>query len=157
MKVLFLDIDGVLNSKTFFEEDKAPHSWNETQEIDSKAVEILNTILNRVEDCYIVVSSTWRLNSNVSRLKEILFGLGENVNRIIDLTPVLACSYERGHEISKWLSENEKVKSFVILDDDNDMGELLPFLVQTEWKIGLTSELADKAVKLLQGETGHAG
>lgn len=39
--------------------------------------------------------------------------------------------------------------AFVILDDDDDMGELLPYLVQTDFTHGLTLPLAELAFGVL--------
>jgi len=57
---------------------------------------------------------------------------------------------QRGDEIEAWLNEHPEVKKFVILDDDNDMRNLMDHLIQTDfYKKGLTSELADKAIEIL--------
>lgn len=39
----------------------------------------------------------------------------------------------------------------VILDDDADMGVLLPFLVRTDYRVGLTDADAARAAELLEG------
>ena len=42
--------------------------------------------------------------------------------------------------------------SFVILDDNDDMLKLTPFLVRTNVKHGLTTDDVEKAIKILNGD-----
>jgi len=46
---------------------------------------------------------------------------------------------QRCDEIAQWLSENPEVEKFIILDDDA-MGRLSPFHIQTTWFAGLLPE-----------------
>jgi hypothetical protein len=57
----------------------------------------------------------------------------------------------RGNEIQAWLDAVPVVKTFAILDDDSDMGHLLPFLVRTSGQTGLQPEHVEQAIKLLNG------
>ncbi|WP_102275093.1 HAD domain-containing protein [Cytobacillus massiliigabonensis] len=76
-------------------------------------------------------------------------------HRIIGRTPELKSenmkSVKRGKEIEQFLSRFKRtVESFVIIDDDNDMGELTHRLVRTSpFNYGLTKEKADEAINLL--------
>ena len=60
----------------------------------------------------------------------------------------------RGEEIEKFLHEYGKseydVSSFVILDDNTDMGSLMDHLVHCDPEIGLTEKLAEVAIKKLR-------
>lgn len=133
MKIIFLDIDGVLNSRLYAE--KHINEPNEADskvqypmsEIDPVSVSLLNKL---IEDtgAEIVVSSTWRLNRTVEQLQSILESRGFK-GKIIGFTPSLHRSEPamlRGNEIYKWIEDNipyderEKLK-YVILDDDSDM------------------------------------
>ena len=55
----------------------------------------------------------------------------------------------RGDEIQDWLTRHPDVTQFVILDDDADMAHLLPYLVQTRTREGLTDEQTDEVIKRL--------
>lgn len=69
---------------------------------------------------------------------------------IYDITPSLGSGTQRGDEIRKWLSENS-VDNFIILDDDSDMCEFTNTdkFIHTTYKHGLTKELKDKAINVL--------
>lgn len=135
MKVIFLDIDGVLNSR----QDR--FSW--TIETDIHFIR-LKRIIDKT-GAQIVLSSSWRIGDSSKdivhkRLQQ--FGMD-----FIDVTPVFGGQH-RGREIADWLSKHE-VESFVILDDEGDMDELIDRLVKTDMNIGLQDSDVDKAVHLL--------
>lgn len=142
MKVLFLDIDGVLNS------EQSAIYWNRQGKDNGGlsrgntyycpiAVSNLQSILEEIPDLKIVVSSTWRLGETVESMQELLFkSAGIEKHRVIGLTPALPG--ERGDEIQNWLDNSSpSVERFVIVDDNSDMGKLLPHLQQTSWRHGL--------------------
>lgn len=146
MKVVFLDIDGVMNTS---------ETWGlrEEEGISSECCLNLNYIIENT-DAHVVISSSWRLGYTLDELKHILGLKGfQYSDRIIDKTPVKRDTYLRGYEIQAWLDEHPEVTSFVILDDDSDMIHLKPRLVQTSgYRGGLTSEHAIAAVKLMETE-----
>jgi hypothetical protein len=133
MKIIFLDIDGVLNCQ------KTTERFHGFVSIDPKLVKRLNRILKET-DAKIVLSSTWRLFEDN---KEILEKTGI---KYIDVTP----SFHglRGEEINDWLSKHPEVDRYVILDDDSDM---LPnqILFQTTWNDGLTLKIMHEVIKYL--------
>ena len=110
MKVLFLDIDGVLNSRrSAIAFNGYPSILDENEDkFDKVAVELIKRVCS--QGVSIVLSSTWRLDKN---FKKIL-GLP-----IIDRTESLSGKC-RGEEIQKWLDKN-KVDKWAIIDDDSDM------------------------------------
>jgi hypothetical protein len=56
----------------------------------------------------------------------------------------------RGIEIAEWLLRHPEIQDYVILDDDPDiLSDQLPRFVRTDFKSGLTQELADKTLALL--------
>lgn len=65
------------------------------------------------------------------------------------MTPTFV-GHPRGDEIEAWLLSREDAQQFVILDDGNDMGVLLPHLAQTSWRTGLLDEHVDRAIALLK-------
>lgn len=83
----------------------------------------------------------------MKRIKEIFAAWNAHVE-IIGLTGEIREGI-RGAEIAAWLAEQADVESFVILDDDSDMGHLAHRLVETDCVIGLTQEDADRAIAIL--------
>jgi hypothetical protein len=142
MKVLFLDVDGVLNQEVDTGE------FFTFSEIDFNCLLQLASI---IEDtgAKIVVSSSWRLptlGSNdphfkLNKLKNKLSILGLTVH---DVTPEMVME-PRSSEIDAWLSQNPEVTNFVILDDFIGLDLMDEFelhhkkhLVVTDPQIGLT-------------------
>lgn len=147
-KILFLDIDGVLNhTKTFdtLEKSRFP--------IDPYCAFLVGKIVLDT-GCEVVLSSSWRKHD------ESIAALKERVVPIIDITGT-CCSGIRGVEINNWINKNihytdrwtddNKPRTdafrYAILDDDSDM--LLwqkDCFFQTSFTAdGLTEEIA-KAV-----------
>lgn len=155
-KICFLDIDGVLNSVNFFEEKSQSKRWDEFKEkyenkhiafglanIDPKAVELLNK-LTEATGAKIVVSSSWRGDSAL----QTIFTLAGIKEPIYGETPRLYSRY-RGQEIQQWLDKH-KCDKYIILDDDLDFFDSqLPYLIHTDWKIGLTENDVDMAIEIL--------
>jgi hypothetical protein len=147
-RVLFLDIDGVLNSEWWFV--NRPEKGGLRTQIDPNCVSILNRIIKET-DCAIVVSSTWR-KVHRSDIIPVLTDRGLLYSGIWDYTPILY--KQRGFEIEEWLSErSEDIISYAIVDDDSDMlpKQLLNY-VQTDWKIGLDNITADRLIKILNSK-----
>lgn len=142
MKLIFLDVDGVLvNRKSIFVRSAGQAT------ADPLCVAALNRIVQET-GAAIVVSSCWRIGRTVIELRELMKAWGI-VGKVIGKTP-LYWELERGREISKWMEDfPHDVESFVILDDDSDMGTLIPRLVQTGFDEGLTEQAADRAITLL--------
>jgi len=91
MKVIFLDIDGVLNSndwyvyrKNLMIEGKIVKEYP-LHEFDPKAVTRLNRIIAET-GAKIIVSSTWRIGRRVEDLQELLNSVGV-IGEVIDVTP----------------------------------------------------------------------
>ena len=145
-KVIFLDIDGVLNSAFVLDEQRRGDA------ISREMVERVNKIVDAT-DCKIVISSTWRLYQKPEKLSALLYGYGLR-QVIIDRTPELDCKhYCRGDEINKWLSEHKEVEMFVILDDNKDDWMVSSCLVQTTFKHGLQDEHVQRAIDVLSGRS----
>lgn len=139
MKVIFLDIDGVMITNL-----SSKRGFNPT------CVENLNQIIQQT-GASIVVSSTYR-QMGFSLLKEWFKANGIEEG-LIGITPIT--SYRtRGEEIKQYIEEAQldpslTVDQFVIIDDYDDMSDLLPYLIQTDGKIGLDSNTRDKAIQML--------
>lgn len=155
MKVIFLDIDGVLNNATCNYIDVEFGRFGRTREfIDRKCVDILNRITDET-GAVIVVSSTWRIGQSLEDLINLFKQIGIT-GKVIGKTDRLQEPYSlRGNEIYKWIDDNIEVsrwdfKEYVIIDDDSDMllWQLNHF-VHTDGQIGLTDKDADKAIEIL--------
>jgi len=160
MKFVFLDIDGVLVNHQSWHDRKWRHA-----NAHPGCVAALNRIIAET-DARIVVSSTWRLDTKLADLREIInrrFGVN---GPIIAKTPRLltetwhegklgsiVLAAERGDEIGTWLLNYHRhpVESYVILDDDSDMGRHKHRLVQTKFDEGLTMAHAERAIAMLNG------
>jgi len=154
MKLIFLDIDGVLNSERYIHDEHARTGkcmgGSVVEMIDLSALRELERICVET-GARIVVSSCWRIGRTVEELRKIFddatFSMPE---RIIDRTPAPHYGITRGKEIAKWFEEIRIIPdSFIILDDDPDMKPYRAHLVKTNWKTGLTPAIADRAIAQL--------
>ncbi len=151
MKVIFLDIDGVLVNHKSLARAKKENATGKTRlwssMIDPYAMGLLNRIVEET-GALVVVSSVWRYGRGRTELQEILNDAGFE-GRVLGVTPRMP-EHERGDEIAEWLKSSlRKVESFVILDDDSDMADLKDKLVQTSMETGMLDEHAEKAIRLL--------
>lgn len=111
MKVIFLDIDGVLNSDEYFEKIRNLDIQGIEQEIDIEKIKLLKKAINET-GAKVVLSSSWRYTRNGQQLKELL----SKYEICVDSTPFI--QNKRGLEIKQWLSEHQCIEDFVILDDE---------------------------------------
>lgn len=131
MKIIFLDMDGVINSRNVFVKATFDKSYKEKclEErlypflIDTELRAKINEILNENPDCYVVWSSTWRRGLRDSKLfiEGFYNKCGFRENSFLGYTPIL--NEKRYIEILKWLklnSEKYKIEKCVIIDDDSD-------------------------------------
>lgn len=153
MKFLFLDIDGVLNGH---------ESVHGCCIIQPRCVPHLNRIITET-DCKLVISSSWRYmvhNGAMTLLgfEYMLRTHGINAaGRLHGITatdedspskndPDDADDYsQRQWQIQQYMRRNP-CDSYVILDD----GKMnMPFFVQTDGTVGLTSVTANSAIRFL--------
>ncbi len=151
MKIVFLDIDGVLNSHKFLYGKNfgcKPRTEQWLDMLDPEAVAHLNAI-TEATGAQIVISSSWRIAfwQNFDELCEILRKSGIKAD-IRARTPSGGDS--RGEEIRCWLiNQLEFPLTWVILDDDSDMGDLVKYHVKTTFAEGLLSGHVDQAIRIL--------
>lgn len=144
--VLFLDIDGVLNSEAWYRRrPKGP--WCEAREFDPEAMWLLKAVV-AMSDCEIVVSSSWRIGRKLEELQKLLIGFP-----VIGKTPELdSREVGRGAEVDHWLRNNRSRTRYAIVDDGSDFYEHQN-LVRTDWKLGLTPWHCEELVRLLTAES----
>lgn len=122
MKVIFLDIDGVLCSdRSCLAFGGMPHPWPADHQdwhlFDPVAVALLG-VATKTTGAVCVLSSSWRiLLPSLSRLGRWL-GVP-----IIDKTRQTQGNEPRGQQIQDWLDAHPDVTQYAILDDSTDMLE----------------------------------
>lgn len=152
MKVVFLDIDGVLNSfRTAVAHGGYPHGLTKEAlaKFDQTALALIRGIC-AVAGARIVLSSSWRILHRFQDVAEAL------VLPIVDRTPALAGP--RGKEIAQWLSEHPDVETYAIVDDDSDMlPEQQANFVHTNGEDGFVWKDAVKLSEILGVDVYDAG
>jgi hypothetical protein len=150
--IVFLDIDGVLNSHDYVKRGGSLSCRNDG--IDPQAVTQLQRIIDET-DCSIVLSSTWRLIHSLSHMRSRLYCAGaKHPVPLRDKTPDLSPRggqverYQRGLEVNAWINNIGFEGKFVCLDDDADFLPGQP-LVQTTFETGLTEAHADRCISIL--------
>ena len=150
-RILFLDIDGVLvTARTLKERRGRDHV------ADDACVRELNRVIAET-GARLVLSSSWRF-CGLREMNRILnlWGVAEP---LLDMTPDLTrqagaeglyAGVPRGREIQAWLDDNPRAVRFAVVDDDADMEHLVDRLVRTNFKLGLTSEAADRLIAMLR-------
>jgi hypothetical protein len=133
-KIIFLDIDGVLNSELWYtafrkkindpiiEKDLVSNAFGATsnkveilsQDLDPHTVARLNDIVD-LTGAGVVITSTWRMGRECDELQEILDGAGFT-GQIIGTTPCAmrwslehSSSILRGNEILAWMQNNFEI------------------------------------------------
>ena len=160
-KIIFLDIDGVLNSMDYFEQTKDCIGYTE---INPEKVKLLKEIVDRT-GAEIVLSSTWRdLGKRKNEPEHLMYTyltdtLKEYGMEIVGHTPYI--QQDRPREIKAWLDkQSNKDIRFVSLDDDfpkqkyDEVGNG-DCLVRTSFYEkggGLRKEHVEKAVEILNRE-----
>lgn len=146
-RVLFLDVDGVLN-------DGVGRGLNDLM------LARFGTII-RHADPAIVIASSWRMEPQLmTRLTAVIRRMG---GRVVGHTAIpgppasdggkcrIIHARPRWMEIHAWLEEcphRDEIRRFVILDDEVDMGYLADKHVRTIYEKGLQNEQVRKALEI---------
>lgn len=122
MKVIFVDVDGVLNSDDFIDSVKG------SQDIDIKTIRLLKNAVNKT-GAKIVMDTSFRYTKSFLKVQEMLLQNGI----LFDKTPFI--DNERGKEIKQYLAEHKDIEDYILLDDvifpDFD-DELLEHLIKMD-------------------------
>ncbi len=161
MKVIFLDIDGVLKDDYY------------NAEFQDECFKRLKMIVDAT-GAIIILTSSWRINywkfvendyqtdnKKILDLYNHFEKYGLKVSGRTDYTE-RSGPVSRPYEIRKWLADKEDVENFCIIDDDDFYmwKWLAPFLVITrvrheseegfeEWERSLSDADVDKAIEIL--------
>lgn len=158
MKVLFLDIDGVLNFSSDGEDTYYDKYCKSEVALDQECIKRLKRLVSIFPDLKIVWSTDWRnvkgrcwnkWKNPVKYLEETCLWLAE---RVIGKTPAKMSS-ERWHEVKWWLDENlEDVDGYAVLDDiqfPRDWFGIERHCITTSTREGFTEGKLAEAVKIL--------
>ena len=154
-KILFLDIDGVVNSVNTGDRGVRPlHPGPDTPDgwidgIDPEKVTILNRII-AATGAQIVISSSWRRQHGLAETTDTLRRAGLQAD-VIGETP--HSTPHRSVQIQQFLDAwaGENIAAFIILDDYEDMRLLNHRFVHTDPMNGLSEADADRAITMLLG------
>lgn len=138
MKVIFVDIDGVLNCSETLNSRKFPYI------IDGALLQRFRDLIATTQ-ARVVLSSTWRVDP-VGLLAAKFFEVPFD-----DVCPDLPDA-PRCEEIVSWLRAHPEATRYVVLDDSNDCLDELP-LFQPDSKTGLTDEIAAGIDDFLAGRS----
>ncbi len=145
MKVIFLDIDGVLNS---YQYDKGRTQADGN--IDRSRVALIKSLVDKT-GAKIVLSSTWRELLGTDEARQLTDVFGEFSLTIYDKTPHV--NNDRQQEITQWLSEHPETTKFVIFDDIKmGWGGLDERVIKTDYRIGrgVGERHIERAVEMLK-------
>lgn len=161
MKVIFLDIDGVLNNA--YSKSRAPSG---VVGIDADKVKRLRKIVETT-GAKLVLTSSWKTDNGEDR-EYMLRKLGRERLRVLMHT--VDEGWNRWEGIRRWIDRyGENMESYIILDDElfvdyfsDPVKEILrpeveDHLVRTEYfekDGGLRDQHVEKAVRMLKGEEG---
>lgn len=136
MKVLFLDIDGVVNKRENFNPKN-----NTIYPLDRYCAFLVGRIQLQT-GCKVVLSSSWRFDPQA--VQEV----SKNVIELLDQTPI--SDKYRGDEVQAWLDDHPEVDKYAILDDDMDFYvHQAPNFFKTRFEDGLTDEIAEAVIRHL--------
>jgi len=138
MKIVFLDIDGVLNCETTPNPRKFPFI------VDAVLLRRLERLIE-IAGAQVVLSSSWRFDP-AGIFSARYYGVP-----FVDTIPDLP-GRPRSEEILAWLHDRPEVERFIVIDDEDDGLDPLP-LFQPSPRTGLTDELVRGAADYLDGKT----
>ena len=168
-KIIFLDFDGVLNTKHY--QNLLCYQGRAWQDkhgafFDPEAVGQLKRIVDYT-DAAIVIESSWKY-LGLEAMQE-MWAARNLPGRVIDVTPssvsdswLLSAGLDetattpghcKGIEIASWLSDHASHNTrYVILDDEYViLDSQLPHFIMSNPYDGITEELADRAIAILNG------
>lgn len=144
MKVLFLDIDGVV----CLHKDK---DWDNEEEIfDAACCRKLQEIVSAT-GCKLVLSSSWRLfPESIRSMFRQFKPFGITRENFLGRTPLRG---ERGDEIMAYLKKRPQIETFVALDDERFYSRAFPQdrLILTKPESGITENAKNACIRKLNG------
>lgn len=162
-KIIFLDIDGVLNS----------NFWNDTHQkeisddtlIDIGKIQLLSKLI-RATNAKIILHSGWKfwfdsnlkpLRKEAENLKRLLWQEGLQVEGVTpdfsteEIRRSKKFSLIKAAEILAWLAEHKEVDKWIVIDDlDLHNSEIRAHQLKTDSGVGLTAEDVCRGEEMLR-------
>lgn len=166
MKLLFLDIDGVLNSTTYSYtygcghaplsgiKGYTPQDFVDLAKLNIPSLNLINGICKETE-CKVVITSTWRINCSDLLYWNALFYFALAEESIQPSIDVIACTgynnSNRGREIQDFLDSTVHSNYIVVDDDDGDISEHHPTkFVHVDGHVGFSFTDYEKSLEILK-------
>ena len=159
MNYLFLDIDGVLNTgqySNYLVDNGLCETDADGYLFDPEAVKNLRYIIEKT-DAKIIITSTWRLDGDMQalwynrKLAGKVVGVTPTIQKEKGIGKIKIWYGHKGMEVEEWLNRYATAPyKYAILDDEDDYLETQSnHLVLTDPMTGITKEVADKVISLL--------
>ena len=166
MNVIFLDIDGVVNTLIIdtkpFKTDRGQISRDgfyyklnmpDDGEVSNRQAVMWLNKLCKETNAKIVITSTWRFGDNgLEKTKKALYnsGLLKEIEIIGETPRKYNYNNIRGYEIEEYLNQHPEIDNYVIIDDDLDMlTKQMNNFVVTDTNIGMTYNTYVRAKEIL--------
>ena len=162
MKVIFLDVDGVINLNYWLQSHQKEISYGTL--IDKEKIELVAKIVHKT-GAELVMHSGWRfwfdndmqpIRKEAQNLIDLLLESGLS---IYAMTPDLTTeeirktkmfSKVKASEIFLWLKQNPNIDKWIVLDDiDLHNDELAIRQIRTNPEIGITYKDVERAIEML--------
>lgn len=156
MKVIFLDVDGVLNGEQFYNQCWDKYGYKDAvmqMVLDQQCLLRLFYIVNKT-GAEVVLSSSWRVNhrsfamvrDQLNFYKISVYGCTPNNHK------------SRGEQVTEWLRANPGVEEYVVLDDDDGDFSIRQLhdahYIQTDFTLGLSDATMNAAIRVLLRDEG---
>lgn len=153
MKVIFLDVDGVINCRTTKERIRGYIG------VEQEKIALIREIVDAT-NAKIVLSSTWRLDYiwhkedksvNLDTYNYLEEELAKQALDIFDVTPRHNDSW-RGREIQDWIDNcGQEIESYVVIDDEiyDISKEHKGHIIQTSWSTGIKPNAVKMSIDIL--------
>lgn len=153
--LILLDIDGVLVTASSW---KKPELLNDGFSVfNNRATAAFKKIVSETK-ATVLLTTSHKAHYSLNEWVSIFSNRGINLNKI-DSLPENLSHLSRKDEIINWFNNSNVNEEFVIIDDDKSLNDLSKTLkeklVLTNPLVGLTEELASKAISILNKKEAY--
>lgn len=151
--LILLDIDGVM---------VPANSWKRPEFLSDgfpafsvKSIASIQKIISET-NASILLTTSHKSSFSIDEWKKIFDCRGISVKNFYRLKENVL-HLTRKEEIMNWVNSSQDLPDFIIIDDDKSLNSLPDFvkcrLIQTSASVGLTSELAEEALSIIERDT----